>query len=362
MTKPRVSVVLPSYNHGRYVDACIAAFLRQTFQDFELIIIDDASNDDTVTRIRSHDDPRITLLARPTNRGVAAGMNEGLSMAKADILCFFATDDFPDPDYLAEVVRAFERAPAVVAVYFPLRKIMEDGSPMAQHAPLPREAGRFETLRRSFMEGNQLPSPGMAMRRDAALKSILPEGVCQYSDWMLNNRLLLLGEIALGERPLLSYRVSPSSLSARSLGSLARDGLETRIMMDDFLQIRDTSVLVRMFPEEIGPYMKLPARHIPYILGRMALLSPIGEKRSWGYEIIMRHVSEPDIAESLRQFAGFTYKDLMALTPMDSAKTLLELGELRGEARRLRRRVLRLRLTLGMLVCGLAVAIWMLFR
>jgi glycosyltransferase involved in cell wall biosynthesis len=362
MTKPRISVVLPSYNHARYVDTCIAAFLRQTFQDFELIIIDDASSDDTVARIRSHDDPRITLLARPSNRGVAAGMNEGVSMAKADIVCFFATDDFPDPDYLAEVMRAFEREPAIAAAYFPLRKIMEDGSPMAQDCPLPSAAKRFAILRLSFMEGNQLPSPGMAIRRDAALKSKLPEGVCQYSDWMLNNRLLLLGEIALGEKPLLSYRVSPSSLSARSLGSQARDGLETRIMMDDFLQIRDTSVLVRMFPEEIGPYVKLPAPHIPYILGRMALLSPVGEKRSWGYETIMRHISEPTIAESLRQLAGFTYKDLMALTPTDSARSLMEIGELRVDVRRLRRRVLRLRLAFGLLACGLAAAAWMLFR
>ena len=359
MTKPRVSVVLPSYNHARFVDACIAAFLNQTFLDFELIIIDDASTDDTAARIRSHDDPRITLIARGYNRGVAAGMNEGFSMAKAEIVCFFATDDLPDPGYLAEVVRIFEREPSAVAAYFPLRKINEDGSPMAQDCFLPRGCGRFEILRRSFMEGNQLPSPGMAIRRDVALKSKLPEGVCQYSDWMLNNRLLLLGEIVLGEESFLSYRVSPSSLSARSPGSVARDQLETRIMMEDFLKIREMSVLEQIFPDQIKPYEKLPDQHIPYLLGRMALLSDISEKRNWGYEIIMRHLSDPAMAESLRLLSGFTYKGLMSLTPAAVARSD-ELEGILGDVRRLRRRVRRLRLALVAFACGLILAAWIL--
>lgn len=127
MTKPRISVVLPSYNHARYVDACVAAFLRQTFQDFELIIIDDASSDDNVEQIRRFSDSRIRLVARQANRGVAAGMNEGFRIAKADLICFFATDDLPEPGYLEAVLRAFDANPSAVGVYFPLRKIGENG-------------------------------------------------------------------------------------------------------------------------------------------------------------------------------------------------------------------------------------------
>ena len=359
---PTVSVILPSYNHAKYVDACISAFLCQTFQDFELIIIDDASTDDTVARIRSYEDPRITLIAREHNRGVAAGMNEGFRRAKAEVVCFFATDDLPDSDYLKQVVSVFERAPSAVAAYFPLRKIREDGTAMEQDCFLPYGVGRFEILRRSFLQGNQLPSPGMVIRRESALKSRLPEGVCQYSDWMFNNRLLLIGEIYLGEQPLLSYRVSPSSLSAPSQGSISRDRLETRIMLDDFLEVREMSVLAQIFPEEIKPYAMLPDKHIPFVLGRIALLSDNPEKRSWGYEVIMRHLSGPEVAESLRLHAGFTFKDLMAMTPGLTSSKTDELGRLHGEVHRLRRRVRRFRRILVALVCALALAGWIICR
>lgn len=355
MRNPSVSVILPAYNHSKFVDECIGAFLEQTLQDFELIIIDDASTDDTAARVRSYLDPRITLIARGANRGVAAGMNEGFNRAKSEIVCFFATDDLPDPCYLAEVIRAFEREPSAVAAYFPLRKISEDGSPLPQDCLLPRGANRLEILRRSFLGANQLPSPGMAIRRDAAIKSKLPEGVCQYSDWMLNNRLLMLGEVILGPEALLSYRVSSSSLSSRSLGSIARDMLETRIMMDDFLEIREVSLLAQIFPRELKPYEKLPDLHIPYVLGRLALLSDMAEKRSWGYEVIVRHLSDADVAKSLSELTGFSYKDLMALAPTEAAARVEEIRLLRRRTRHLRRWIVAL-------ACGLALVLWILCK
>lgn len=355
MKTPAVSVVLPAYNHAHYVDDCIAAFLVQTCQDFELIVIDDASTDGTAAKVRRHKDPRIKLIERDINRGVAAGMNEGFGLASSDVVCFFATDDLPDPCYLAEVISIFERKPSAVAAYFPLRKMSESGVALAHGLPLPYGAGRFELLRRSFLGGNPLPSPGMAMRRDAAVCSKLPEGVCQYSDWMLNNRLLLSGEVVLWDRPLLSYRVSASSLSARSLGSIARDQLETRIMMDDFLGINEMAILSQIFPVELKPYEKLPELHIPYVLGRLALLSDIAEKRAWGYEVIMRHLSDEDLATSLRLLTGFSFRELMALAPTESASQIEEI-------RLLRRRIRHLRRWIFALSVGLSLALWILYR
>ena len=157
--KPAISVVMPSYNHGRYVDACIKGFLAQSFQNFELIIIDDASSDDNVEQIRRFQDSRIRFLSRQANRGVAAGMNEGFRMAKADLICFFATDDLPEPGYLEAALRGFDTNPAAVGVYFPLRKIGESGESLGGRVSLPSGAGHRELLRRSFMGGNQLPRP-----------------------------------------------------------------------------------------------------------------------------------------------------------------------------------------------------------
>lgn len=357
MTNPRVSVVLPSYNHGRHVGECLRAFFAQTIQDFELIIIDDASSDDNVEQIRRFQDGRIRLIARQANRGVAAGMNEGFRMARADFVCFFATDDLPEPGYLEAVLRAFAAHPAAVAAYFPLRKIGESGESLGERVGLPSGAGHRELLRRSFMGGNQLPSPGMAVRSSAARDALLPEGVSQYSDWMLNNRLLMRGEVVLYDAPMVAYRVAAGSLSGRSDAAIGREAAETRLLMDDFLNLRTIGQLRDVFGKDMAEFAGLPDAHVPYVLGRLALRSDHHEKRCWGYETIMRHLSTPGVAESLAACAGFTYKDFMAAVPRPQGSPVKEINDLR---RRLRRqRVISAVLGVGLLA---AVVLWLASR
>jgi len=113
--------------------------------------------------------------------------------------------------------------------------------------------------------------------------------------------------------------------------------------------------LRQVFPEEIKPHASLPAVHIPFVLGRLALLSDLHEKRCWGYEVIMRHLSEPGMAESLRQHAGFTHKDLMRLAPTEAAERM-------DEIRRLGRRLRHQRRWIIVLATGLTFALWALLR
>jgi len=332
--KPSISVVLLSYNHARHIDLCIKAFLGQSVQDFELIIIDDASGDDSVERIRRYADHRITLVTREINRGVSAGMNSGLLVAKADLVCFFATDDIPDVEYLNAALAVMALVPRANAAYFPLRRIDEDGRLLEKFGSLPWGASRHEILHRSFMGGNQLPSPGMVVRREVALGMLLPEGSAQYSDWILHNRLLLHGEIALGDAPVLSYRVSPSSLSARSDKAIGREAAETRLMMDDFFQIHSMTRMAEIFGDDVAEFANLPDAHVPYVLGRLALRSQYYHKRCWGYETIMRHVSGPDVAESLASCLGFSHKEFLNLVPNPVDSPTMEIISLRRRLRR----------------------------
>jgi len=355
--KPVISVVMPSYNHGRYVDACIKAFLDQGFDEFELIIIDDASTDDNVDRIRSHKDRRINLITRAKNCGVAQGMCDGFRLAKADLVAFFATDDLPAPGYLAAAVGIMAKNPSADVAYFPSRHIDEEGRVTGDSCSLPRGGARLEILRRSFLGGNQLPSPGMVIRRDAALGSLVPSGVAQYSDWILNNRLMLKGDIVLAEEMHVFYRISASSLSARSDKAIAREAAETRLLMDDFLAIGTISKTREIFGKDAEEFADLPDIHVPYVLGRLALRSGYHEKRCWGYETILRHVSDPRLAASLAEIAGFTYKELMALAPMTEGSPVKEINDLR---RRLRRqRIISCILGVGLAV---AVVLWLASR
>ena len=352
----KITIVCPSYNHGRYVGDFIRSLLAQTDSKWELVIIDDASTDDNLHKIAAFDDPRIRLIARAVNRGVSAGMTDGVRAARSPLVAFIASDDCAAPTYVERITAALEDNKVAIAAYVSLERVDEQGESMHKPVALPLKYDRLSLLRMSFLGQNQLPSPGMVIRREAALGLLPPEGSIQYSDWILQNRILLLGEVVMLPDRLVRYRVSPSSLSARSVYSIARDALETRMMMDDFLTIKDMSRLAQVFPAEIVPYAALPDRHLPYVLGRIALLSEIPEKRCWGYETIMRHLSEPGVAESLQSLCGFTHKDLMALTPTDNA---LLVEESRRRRRR-DRRLLRAALAIGVL--GLLAALWAALR
>lgn len=352
---PRISIVCPSFNHAKFIRESILSLLSQTERNIEVILIDDASTDGNLEALRGIADQRLRVIVRRSNMGVAAGMNEGFALARADIVCLFATDDIAEPHYVENVLAAFACHPEAVAVFVALKMVGPDGASLGKPDRIPASGSRLEILRNSFLGENQLPSPGMALRREIALDILLPEGTVQYSDWMLQNRILMRGEVVTLGEPLVLYRVTSSSLSARSLGSLARDRLETRIMMDDFLGVRSMDFWSKVFPEEIRPYASLPERHIPYVLGRLALLSNIDEKRYWGYETIMRHISEPGMAESLRQSANFTHKDLMALTPTGAAAVT-------EEARRLHRHIRRLKRAIGALFALILLLIWNLLR
>jgi glycosyltransferase involved in cell wall biosynthesis len=350
--RPAISIVCPSYNHGRFVGAFIDSLVAQTDGSFEVIIIDDASTDDNLSVIRSCHDPRIRVVARDVNRGFCASLNEGIRLARAEVVAFIASDDLASPRYVERVLAAFAASPSAIAAYVELDRMGPGEDSLGEPCLLPATADRLGLLRNSFLGHNQLPSPGMAVRREVALGLLLPEGTVQYSDWIFQNRILLMGDIVLIREQLVRYRVSPSSLSARTLGRIARDQLETRIMMDDFLAIKEMPFLAQVFPEEIKAYAALPDRHLPYVLGRIALLSEIPEKRCWGYETIMRHLSEPGVAESLQSLCCFTHKDLMALTPTDNAL----LAEEARRRRRRNRRLLRAALAIGLL--GLLAALW----
>ena len=97
--EPKVTVLMPAYNAERYIADAISSVLEQTFADFELLIINDGSTDNTGRVIASFNDERIVLINQP-NRGVSAALNVGLSHARAPNIARFDADDICHPDRL----------------------------------------------------------------------------------------------------------------------------------------------------------------------------------------------------------------------------------------------------------------------
>lgn len=101
---PQVSVVMPVYNTERYVAQAVESILRQTFTDFEFIIVDDGSTDGTPQILASYDDPRIVVHRVEPNGGLVNALNTGWRMARGELIAIMHADDVSLPDRLAKQV------------------------------------------------------------------------------------------------------------------------------------------------------------------------------------------------------------------------------------------------------------------
>jgi len=85
---PKVSIILPTYNRAHLIGRAIKSVLNQTYRNFELIVIDDGSTDDTEMLVKSFEDKRIHYIKHQKNRGAAAARNTGLRLARGELLSF----------------------------------------------------------------------------------------------------------------------------------------------------------------------------------------------------------------------------------------------------------------------------------
>ena len=92
---PRMSVVMPNYNHGQFIEQALAAIARQTMLPYEVVVVDDGSTDDSISRLQSlaAELPWLRIHRHSANRGVNAACNSGLEIVSGDFVLFSAADD-----------------------------------------------------------------------------------------------------------------------------------------------------------------------------------------------------------------------------------------------------------------------------
>lgn len=125
-----ISVIIPCYNAAGYITRCLDALEKQTFQDFDVILVDDCSADNTVDVIRGYSKDsnlHITVLQNAQNMGPGASRNNGVAHSQSQYLCFCDSDDWYDSDYLALMSEASAEAQADM-VLCNSRKITANGS------------------------------------------------------------------------------------------------------------------------------------------------------------------------------------------------------------------------------------------
>ena len=106
----KISVVIPLYNKEKQIAHTLQSVLNQTFQDFEIVIVDDGSTDGSVAEVEKFSDSRIRLIHQK-NAGVSAARNRGIEAAKGDLIAFLDADDVWMPEYLATQYHLSQKYP-----------------------------------------------------------------------------------------------------------------------------------------------------------------------------------------------------------------------------------------------------------
>ena len=135
MTHPSVTVLMPVFNGAAHLRAAVDSVLAQTFRDFELLVIDDGSSDDSAAIIRSYHDARIRLLSNPRNLGLVATLNRGLDEARGQYIARLDCDDEAQPHRLERQLYFMDRHPEVGIAGSWFEKIQGDRRVRGEVAP-----------------------------------------------------------------------------------------------------------------------------------------------------------------------------------------------------------------------------------
>ena len=232
---PRVSIVVPAYNRGRYLGLTVESVIGQTFRDWELVVHDDGSTDDTLTIARSYtDDPRIRVTTAP-NAGVAAARNAGYAGTdpRSTYVIFLDSDDMWEPDALQTMVDGLDAHPEWVGVHCTARCIDANGDfvPGDTLAEILSHRKGFDDGRLVELTPDQpthfgalvyhtwVATPGMHLVRRRFFDRVQPfePAVAPADDADLVTRLSRHGDIGFIDRPLLRWRRHADTLTNTSV-------------------------------------------------------------------------------------------------------------------------------------------------
>ncbi len=214
-----MSVVIPAYNHERYVGEAIQSVLDQTFEDFELIIINDGSTDHTEDEILKFKDPRIRYYSQE-NRGLSATLNRGIKLARGEYFNFLPSDDAFFPEKLSIQLKLFKDHPDLGIVFSYPQLVDAEGKEIKEGQESQWAIVPFETKEEIFpalFERDFLSAPSALIKMDCFWRvGMFDESLKYLQDYDMWMRILKYFDLRLIKRYLIKYRWHGANLTYRA--------------------------------------------------------------------------------------------------------------------------------------------------
>lgn len=214
--KALVSIVMPAYNCEKYVVEAVNSVLAQTYQNWELLVLDDGSKDNTLQMINEfrNKDSRIRPLQNEKNMGVSATRNRGIELASGDWIAFLDSDDMWEPSKLEKQLEIAEKK-AAEFLFTGSSYINEEGEPYKGIFEVP------EIVTYKRVRNQNVVSCSSVLVKKKYFENIKMEKDEMHEDYAVWLRILKLGVTAYGvNEPLLIYRISRNSKSGNKMKTI----------------------------------------------------------------------------------------------------------------------------------------------
>lgn len=227
-SKEKVSVVIPTYNREATIGASVQSVLNQTYQNFEIIIVDDGSTDNTRQVIEAFADDRIRYVCLEQNGGVSHARNTGIGLAESEYVAFLDSDDEWLPKKLEKQMQVMLQAPETVGlVYCRMKGTKKDGTDLicpGLEEPVEELQGNIFL---QLLEENVIDTPTMLVRKQCLEQTGgFDEGLKCLEDWELALRIAEQWEIGFVDDILVEVHFSDGGVSKNIKGDV-----ETRCYM-----------------------------------------------------------------------------------------------------------------------------------
>lgn len=331
MPKPKISIVIPSYNRADYVPATLDSILSQSYKDFEIIFIDDGSTDNTEEIVQAYMDRdyRVKYFKQP-NSERAVARTYGISLAMGDYVCLVDSDDIWYHNKLEIQLEVMEADPGIIMSYASVNRIDMQGKSISS-ASRQHEGYTgwvfFELLKRNF-----IPSVTPMIRKEA-LKKVKEQNTefIPYEDWDFWLRLSREGRFFHIVQPLGAYRLHPGqsvqNVNAERIEKVTLAVLEANTNLENFdlkeyliksgNELDLVSFIQQEFPKIVNEayslanlrfsYWYLVAGNLETAKTKLKLSKKLSETRDydyrwWGLRTVA--VAQPYIGNVLPKFLG----------------------------------------------------------
>jgi glycosyltransferase involved in cell wall biosynthesis len=309
---PKVSVIIKSFNHEKYISEAINSILSQSFQDFEIVVTDDASTDKSTDIIRSFKDPRINFVSLKQNQGISLTMNATLNRARGEFIAILNSDDVALPDRLERQVHYLNANSRVTAVFSLPILIDEEGASIQsshdfQSAIELADAPCSTWLRKFFFQGNCLCAPTAMIRRSAIIENGgYDPRLGSLNDFDYWIRMLTKGHVFnILQEPVTLFRIRShlQNASSPTFFNLTRSAFEHSKVLNQFRAL-SREMILDIFQADIKSHNISTGLNSDQLLVELALRSNSIPNYLFGLNTLFETANSTEECARLRNVAG----------------------------------------------------------